>query len=137
MKWKNILLATVVIAVVHNALSWLTCGWLFNWMYTDVDPVYVWKAPEEMGVLGFFIAGFLFSFIFAWVYAFINKGIPGKGVMKGITYGTLIWLTGCFAVMVSLGLSTVIAPQVLIYWGIGGLVYKMIGGGILAYIYGE
>lgn len=94
MNIKRILISGVVIWIVGTVFGILTCGWLFNWVYTL--PLKIWKDPTMMtsagNMIGAILTGLAIAIIFALVYALLYKGIPGKGAKKGMTYGLLVWL---------------------------------------------
>ncbi|HIE44474.1 MAG TPA: hypothetical protein EYP78_06755 [Candidatus Omnitrophica bacterium] len=92
MKIGKVVVAGVVVGILQSIWGWLTCGWLFNWVYT-LEPATIWKSPEEMPFVLMNITNLVFAFLLALVYALVYKGIPGKGVVKGLWFG-LIRLAG-------------------------------------------
>ena len=137
MNTKRILLATFVIWVVSAVFGFLTCGWLFNWVYTL--PPNIWKTPEVMAtnLIWMNLLGILTAVIFVTLFAFLYKGIPGKGVKKGITYGFIVWLVGGLSGMITMPFYMTIATTVVIYWIINALVISLINGAIVGVIYKE
>ena len=136
MKIGKLLLASVVVGILQSVWGWLTCGWLFNWVYT-LEPTSIWKLPEEMPFVLMAITGFLFAFLLAFVYALIYKGLPGKGVVKGLSFGLVVWLVGALPGNFSLVMVTIMAPGVVLYWIINSLVASLWQGLIIAAIYGK
>ncbi|MEW6103358.1 MAG: hypothetical protein AB1630_06025 [bacterium] len=139
MKRGKVLLAGVVVGILGSIWGWLTCGWLFNWVYT-LEPTNVWKGPEAM-TPGFMalanLLGILFAILMALVYALLYKGIPGKGVLKGLCFGLFVWLVGTLPGNVMAGMWSVINPTVICYWVISGLVTNLWQGLVIAAIYGK
>ena len=137
MNTKKLVLSTVVMWVVHTIFLWLTCGWLFKWVY-EIPPI-IWKTPEAMmetaNMLASLLVGLIVSLLFAVVYAVFYKGIPGKGVKKGLHYGFFIWLVSALSGMASLPFFMTIATTVVIYWIAQALVLSLINGAILGAIY--
>ena len=84
MNAKRILISGVVIWIVGTVFGILTCGWLFNWVYTL--PPNIWKDPAVMmsagNLIGANLIGLVSAIIFALVYALLYKGIPGEGAKK-------------------------------------------------------
>ena len=84
MNIKRILISGVVIWIVGTVFGILTCGWLFNGVYTL--PPKIWKDPTMMmsagNMIGAILTGLAIAIIFALVYALLYKGIPGKGPQK-------------------------------------------------------
>ena len=84
MNTKKIFLSGIVIWIVSTIFAWLTCGWIFNWVY-EIPPL-IWKDPTAMfttsALIWTNILGLLIAIVFALVYSFIYKAIPGKGAKK-------------------------------------------------------
>lgn len=126
-KTGKIIATAVVITVVGFILGWLTCGWLFNWVYTKLEPTDIWKIPNfGLTILGDFVV----ALIMVWVYALIMKGIPGQGVKKGINYGLIMWALSLGGMWATLMFMTV-NPGVVLYWTLSGLVIFLIKGTII------
>jgi hypothetical protein len=64
---KRILISGVVIWIVGTIFGFLTCGWLFNWVYTL--PPNIWKDPAVImsagNMLGTSLTRILGAIIFA------------------------------------------------------------------------
>ena len=138
MNFKKVLFAGVAAWLVQTIIIWLTCGWLFTWVY-EIPPN-IWLGPEAMmspnnmiwSNLFSLIANILFVLGFAWLY----KGIPGStGVKKGIIYGLIIWLVAALPGMGSMPFYMTIASGVVVYWVIQALVINLIRGAIVGAIY--
>lgn len=130
--WK-IVLTSVIIWLVGTVFAWLTCGWLFNKVYTI--PPLIWLSPEAMFTAtnmfwsNFF--GLAGSFVFVLVYLWIFKGIPGKNTKKGMNYGLIVWLVGTLFGIIGMPLYMTISWIVVIYWIIQALVFNLIRGAIV------
>ncbi|MBU0648764.1 hypothetical protein KJ969_01480 [Patescibacteria group bacterium] len=137
MNYPKLILSAVIILVVGTAFSWLTCGWLFNWVYTI--PPLIWHTPETMMSASSFALGILFGIVhalmFVLVYAVLYKGIPCLGAKKGLVYGFLMWLVGALAGMISMPVYMTIAWTVIIYWIAQALALNLINGAIVGAIY--
>jgi len=137
MNVKRILICGVVLWAASLAFGWLTCGWLFNWVYAI--PPNIWKDPAVItsaaNLIPSSIIALIQSILFALVFAVLYKGIPGTGVKKGLIYGLLVWLVGAGTGIAALPFAMTIAATVVIYWIIQALVFNLIGGAILAAIY--
>jgi len=136
MKIGKVILAGVVVGILGGIWGWLTCGWLFNWVYV-LEPTSIWKAPEEMPFMLMSIMGLVFAIILAFVYALIHKGLPGKDIVKGLTFGLFIWLVGGLPGNFYLGIVTVMNHGVVIYWILGSLIISLWQGLVIAAIYGK
>ncbi len=79
--------------------------------------------------------GFVNSFIFAWMFALLYKGIPYKGINKGICYGLIVWAVGALSGMATMPIYMTINTTVVVYWITQALVLNVIRGGIVAWVY--
>lgn len=131
---KKVITTAIVITIVSFVLGWLTCGWLFGWVY-ELEPTNVWKFTKETpptgATMGWALLGdFVLALIMVWIYALIMRGIPGKGAKKGVNYGLIVWtlsLGGMFATLMWMTVN----PGVVLYWTLVGLVIFMIKGAII------
>jgi len=137
MNTKRILLATIAIWIVSAVFGFLTCGWLFNWVYQI--PPNIWKTAGEMAgnMLWITIIGLIPALLFSLVFVILYKGIPGKGIKKGVTYGILVWLVSSFGGLLTMPFYMTIAATVTVYWIIQALVISLINGAIVGAIYKE
>ncbi|MBW2999711.1 hypothetical protein KY339_03485 [Candidatus Woesearchaeota archaeon] len=139
MNVKRFVLSGIVVWLVGSAFGWLTCGWLFNWVY--MIPPMIWKDPSMMmtpaNMIGSALLGLLVSFIFVGVFAYLYRGIPGKGVKKGLTYGLIVWLIGAVSGLITMPFYMTIAVTVVVYWIIQALVLNLINGAIIGALYKE
>ena len=139
MNSKRILGAGVLVWIVSSVFGWLTCGWLFNWVYA-IEPI-IWKDPSVITsapiMLGSNLVGLIGGIVFALIYAFIYKGIPKKGVKKGMVYGLVIWIISVFLGIAAMPFYMTIANTVVIYWIIQALVINLINGAIVGAVYKE
>jgi len=137
MNVKRIALASIITWIVGTAIKWLTCGWLFSWVY--MMPPNIWKSPEVMMsptymILGN-IGGLIVSALFVIVFAIIFKGIPGKGAQKGAIYGVLIWLVASVGGIALMPLYMTVSGTVVVYWIVQALAINLINGAIVGALY--
>lgn len=139
MKIAKIILAALVIWIVQMVTVMLTCGWLFKWVY-EIPPI-IWKDPVAMtsglNMLGSNLVAIFGSIIFVLVYSLFYKGIPGKGVKKGVTYGFAVWLIGPLIGSIAMPFYMTISTAVIIYWVMQMFVLFLIKGAIVGAIYKE
>ena len=118
LNWKKIFGIGVLLWIVGTIYTWLTCGWLFQWVYT-IEPI-IWQPAEAMmsGANLFWsnLAGIVIGILFVLVYAILYKGIPEKGAKKGMMFGVLLWLACTFGGMVTMPFYMTISWTVIIYW---------------------
>ncbi len=140
MNVKRIVIAGVVIWIVDSIFFILTCGWLFKWVYKL--PPNIWRdwatiQASAGNLIGAHVIGIIRALLFVLVFAIIYKGIPGKGITKGMIYGVLVWIVGALSGMPSMPFYMTIATGVVIYWIIQQLVLGVINGAIVGAIYKE
>jgi MFS family permease len=137
MNVKRLIIAAIVIWIVSAVWGFLTCGWLFNWVY-QIAPM-IWRSNEAImsgTTLGLsLVFGLLIAFIFVIVYGVLYDGIPSEGVKKGLVYGFLLWLVCALSGMITMPLYMTISWTVVIYWIINALVMMLINGAIVGAIY--
>lgn len=139
MKKTRILISGIVIWIVSMIFGWLTCGWLFRWVYAI--PPNIFKKPELItnawNMFAVTIAGLITAMLFATVYAILYRGIPKSGIKKGIIYGCILWLVGPLPGIMVMPAYMTISTAIVIYWIIQALVLNVINGAIVGYIYKE
>ncbi|MFH1536906.1 MAG: hypothetical protein ABID45_02900 [Patescibacteria group bacterium] len=137
MNTKKIILTSIVIWIVGGIIGMLTCGWLFNWVYA-IPPI-IWKTEEAMlagsNMFWSYLFGLMVAVIYVIIYAFLYKGLPDKGIKKGITYALIVWLVGAFSGIAPMLFYMTIAPTVVIYWLLQSLVLAFINGILLGVLY--
>ena len=134
--WR-ILIAAVAVLVFDGIFGWLSCGWLFSWVY-EIEPTNIWKPMTEGPAPSFFVVALVLNLVLVLVYALIKKGLPGKNILlKGLIFGLIVWAVGMLEGMAAMYFFTVTAPTVLIYWTILGLIQYPLRGLIIAAIYGK
>lgn len=137
MKIGKVLLTSFVVSVFHIVFGALTCGWLFTWVYA-IEPVNIWKHMDGPPGLGFNLGTFLLNVIFVIVYVLLKKGVPGKTKFtKGLVFGLCVWAIGILPGMFVTAYFMTIAPVVVVYWVLIGLIETPLKGLIAALVYGE
>jgi len=135
--WKKIIGASLLIWIIQSIVIFLTCGWLFNWVY-QIEPI-IWLDMAAMftltNTIAMYSASLLGAFLFVMVFNILYKGIPKKGLEKGIVYGLLVWLVAPLTGMITMPFYMTVAWTVIIYWLIQALVLYIIKGAIVGYIF--
>lgn len=132
----RILLAGAAATLFSIIFGAVTCGGVFNWVYT-IEPTNVWK-PLENDVPGidYMLGLLLLTIVMAYIYALINKGIPGKNrYLKGLAFGVGVWAVGILPGMLATYSFMTVAPTVVIYWVLIELVKLPLVGLIISSIY--
>lgn len=138
MKIGKVLMAGVVVTIFNTVVAMVTCGGIFNWVY-QLEPTNVWKPMESGGPEPLFYAGSLIlGIIFAAVYDLLNKGIPAPNkFVRGLVYGLCVWAVGMLPGMLATYSFMTVAPIVVIYWTLFGLVQTPLAGLVVSLFYKE
>ncbi len=138
MKTGRVLIAGVTVTIFNAIVGAVTCGGIFSWVY-QLEPINVWKPMGNNGPgLTFMIYSLILSIIFALVYALIYKGLPGSNkLVKGLVFGLCVWAVGMLPGMLATYSFMTVAPTVIIYWTVMGLIKTPLEGMIVAAIYGK
>ncbi|MEW6419524.1 MAG: hypothetical protein AB1480_15650 [Nitrospirota bacterium] len=78
-------------------------------------------------------SGLMISLGFALLY----KGIPGAGLMKGLTFGLIIWLITRFAGELFWYVMSPVPFMLVVAGWLHGLIVSALGGIVLAAFYGK
>lgn len=138
MTTKKIILTAFVITIVETIIYSVTCGWLFNWIYS-VEPTAAWLyktgdvIPGNVMFLSF-IGAFILNIILVWVFTVLYNSIPYHGWKKGAKYGFLVWtvsiLPGMFATFMWMNVPTIW----IMYGVVLGLIVLLVKGIIIGAI---
>ncbi|MFH1768215.1 MAG: hypothetical protein ABH858_03535 [Candidatus Omnitrophota bacterium] len=136
MKLGKTLIAAAAITIFESIVGALTCGGVFNWVY-KLPPTSVWKPMEAPG-LAYYIGVLLLGILLVIVYVYLKAGLPGETkLIKGLVFGLCVWAVGVLPGMFSTAMFMTVAPVVILYWTISGLIFTSLEGLIIAVIYGE
>jgi len=139
--WR-IILAAIVFLIISQVINTLEAYVTMSY-YTDPTYATVWSkimmpkpGPPPME---FYYISWAFSFItgliFAGVYTVVEKGVPGKTlVKKGLIYGLLIWLVGGLSGSLAMVLLVNLPVDLIGYWTVSGLIVNLLVGVAIAKI---
>lgn len=132
MNIKKWIIASVVIFVLDQILSYIVHGVLLSGMYEATANL--WRPMEEMNSMMWmnWLSGLLWVFIFVYIFA---KGYEGKGKMEGLRFGLLIGVF--FGVSMSVGMyATQPIPGSLAFsWFVSSVVLTALYGYLAALLY--
>lgn len=108
----------------------------------ELEPINIWKWTPAQGFnmpvqwwIILFLLNIVLAVIFAFVFALIGKGLPGKGIQKGLSFGLIIWIVGPIPALVTMYLMMNIANGALIYFTFQSLFEWLIYGWVISLIY--
>lgn len=77
----------------------------------------------------------IYGIVLAGLFNLLYLSIPGEGVLKGISFGLIIWFFKVVMAMGSIRIMFNVSDQILIYWTFSGLLELVIIGSILGIFY--
>lgn len=132
-------LAIFFISFLVGGGGYFLFGWVFN-----LEPSAIWKWTPDQGFdmpldwwLILFLLNIILAIAFAFIYALIEKGLPGKGIQKGLGFGIIVWIVGPIPALVTMYLMINIATGTLVYFVLQSLFEWLIYGIVLSLIYKE
>lgn len=138
--FTNVLISALAVWIFRTLFVWLTCGFLFTWIYA-LPPTDIWIPKDMMSSPQIFfpslLSGFLSALIFVSVFSFFHNSLPDKGVGKGFTYGFIIWLVSSFSGLIGMPFYLQINEAVIAYWILQALVINLVSGYITASLYNQ
>lgn len=139
---KKILFAGLTIFFISFLIgggSYFLFGKVFQ-----LEPTSIWKWTPAQGFnmpiqwwIILFVLNIVLAVIFTFVYALIKKGLPGKGIQKGLSFGLIVWIVGPIPALVTMYLIMNIANGALVYFTIQSLFEWMVYGLVISIIYKE
>jgi hypothetical protein len=135
MNAKRILACGLVFMVLSMTVNMLASILTMSY-YTDPAYSGLWSSimMSTNGPPGapFFIASALFSLmtgtIFAASYSLLKKSVPGKGMVKGVIYGLMLFLIVGVPFTLTIYLMLAVPVALLLVWALSSLiVYKLSG----------
>lgn len=128
----------LIITIIGTIIGYLTCGWIFNWVYS-IEPTTAWRyqpgeAPTGQAMILNFLGELLLSIILVGVFVKIYNGIPYQGWKKGVKFGFLVWLVSILPGMFATYMWMNVAGIWIIYMLIMGLVVLLIKGAVIGAI---
>ena len=139
MEWNDILVSAFVFAIVSVVIH--TVGAIATMDYYT-NPAYfpLWSSlmMPNAGPPGmeFYAVSLSFAFIigilFAYAYSVMQKGIPGKGAMKGFNYGILLFMLAGLPTTLMLYELLAIPLGLILSWTLESLAIYLIGGAVFS-----
>lgn len=115
-----------IILLVLNSVE----GWLSGGLYATSDPT-LWQKMTGNWWLHMLFFNLVVGLILALVYSVIYRGIPDKGIGKGLQFGFWIWLVGTVPGLLLTMLTLTVPTELIVVWLISGLINLLIAGMVL------
>jgi len=122
------LLAGVVIIVMGMVFGALSAD-----MY-KLSPKALWKPMGGDWFMKMAVFDFITGLILAYVFSIIKGSLPGKGLMKGISFGIMIFAVGTFLGLTMTYLTMAVRTKLIASWALNGLVNYLLAGLIFEFV---
>jgi hypothetical protein len=130
MEWKKGLIAGIIAGILIIIFQYLLM------MVPGYSEWYMITFPQMMTITGMITgptSSLIMGIIIGLIYATINNAIPKKGLMKGISYGIMIWLlSGLMWPIMMMSFAPVYMWMIEL---IGGLIIYLIVGAVISFVY--
>ncbi|MEW6618205.1 MAG: hypothetical protein AB1422_02445 [bacterium] len=126
----------VVVAIISQVVGFVIYGLIFGKFCAMSEGI--WRPMTDIcWSVGMPLTDLLAGLMFALGYLLLYKGIPGKGINKGFTFGLIVWLMA--RVPGELYFYTMIPiHRMLVFAGwLQGLLSLCLGGLVIAALYGK
>lgn len=129
---KTKVIRWLIAGVVAAVLSHVTGGFLLHVIWAQ----FCEGARQNLRFAGAVPWGWIVllqlfgGWLFALIYALFYKGLPGRGIRKGVSYGFFIWVV-YVVIYFFINMYIVTVP----IWILGGLVSSMLSGVAVAAIF--
>lgn len=130
--WQKVFIATALSGVTFALIS-IFLNYLFSSLYLTTPAI--WRTVTGVWLLGMVVYYFLFALFFVLVYALLYTGIPNTGLLKGITYGFLVFLLLGLKSFAVNYISTTLPLDLILIWVIGLAINLLVMGVICGLIY--
>ena len=133
--WKKLIIAGVIGGIINIIYSVAVCT---NLIIPYLEPItgsdyWITSTPEHIAIMAVF--SICACIIWAFGFALFYKSIPGSGLVKGLSYGFLLWFIAILPQTIALHLHTqmwaefnwvFLSVNSLIRWIILGIVFSLI-----------
>lgn len=119
------ILVGILLFILNSIEGFLSAG-----LYINSDPS-LWQEMSGNWWLKMLVFDLIVGLILALVYGIIHKGIPDKGIGKGVQFGFWIWLVGTVPGLIMTLLTMAVPAELVVVWLISGLINLIIAGLVL------
>lgn len=130
MEWKKGLVAGIIAGILIIIFQFLLM------MIPGYSEWYMITFPQMMSIAGMITgptSSLILGIIIGLIYAMINNAIPGKGVIKGISYGIMVWLLS--GLMWPIMMMSFAPIYMWVIELISGLIIYSIVGVVISFVY--
>ncbi|VVB90223.1 Uncharacterised protein [uncultured archaeon] len=139
--FKQIMVSGVLFLVIAQVINTVSAIFTMSY-YTNPEYFGLWSKlmmpsngpPGSEYFLASITINLVTGIIFAGAYSFVKQSIPGKGIVKGIYYGVLLFLISGVPFTLTIYLLFSVPVLLLLNWTVSNMVVYLIGGAILAKI---
>lgn len=77
----------------------------------------------------------IYGIILAGLFNLLYMSIPGKAIMKGISFGLIVWFFKTVMAMGAIRVMFNVSDKILLYWTFSGLLEMLMIGAVLGIFY--
>jgi hypothetical protein len=132
---KKIIISGLLAGVVILLLG-ILFGALSSEMY-KLSPRVFWRPMGGDWFMKMAVFDLLTGFVLVFIFSVIKGALPGAGLMKGISFGIIIWVAGPLVGLTMTYLTMAIRMKLIAVWAINDLLNYVISGLIFEWIDGK
>ena len=136
---KKLLISFITASAIINFWSFLTCRFLFKWIYF-VKPDY-YNQDMLYGTINWYfwatLNNLLLVMAMTFIYSLIYKYIPGKPFKKGFVFGLSAGFFGFIIPLIRFYLIFDMSSIFFLYAFIDGLIFYVLIGTSISLVYGK
>jgi uncharacterized membrane protein YagU involved in acid resistance len=121
----------VIIGGLLAGVVILLMGMVFGAMSAEMyklSPKVFWKPMGGDWFTKMVIFDFVTGLILAGVFSIVKGALPGVGLMKGLSFGLIIWIVGPLLGLTMTYLTMAIRVKLIAVWTVNGLVNYLLSG---------
>jgi len=121
----------VIIGGLLAGVVILLMGMVFGAMSAEMykqSPQVFWKPMGGDWFTKMAVFDLVTGLVLAVIFSIIKSALPGNGLMKGISFGIIIWIVGPLLGLTMTYLTMAIRVKLIAVWTLNGLVNYLLSG---------
>jgi len=130
---KNII--KIILLAVLTAVIMFIVGSIMGMVTSPLYTGAIWKDMTGSWLIMMVFYDLFVGFLFVLIYSIILKGLPGKGLSRGLFYGFLFALIGVVPGLIMTYLSMAVPAILIFWWAVSGFVQYIASGMVVGALY--
>jgi len=121
----------IIIGGLLAAIVIIIMGMVFGAMSSDMykmSPKILWKPMGGDWFTKMIIFDIVSGLILAYVFSIIKGALPGAGLVKGISFGLIIFFVGTFLGLTMTYLTMAVRTKLIAVWSLNSLINYLLAG---------